>query len=112
MRVVPGLLPSAKLRVLWQGDAAMNEGPSALICTRLGDMTVMHPEQVEKICTKCGHVVGVYPTGQRAIRDYPDMKVVCSVCVDPFEEGAESYSVGSIDEIVRETHESKPVGKA
>lgn len=46
------------------------------------------------------------------MRDYPDMVIVCSACVDPFEEGITTYSVGSIEEIVKEKNESKPVGKA
>jgi hypothetical protein len=86
--------------------------PALLICTRLEDMTLNHPEQTNELCSKCQHAVGVYPTGQRAIRDYPSMQIVCSKCVDPFEEGSTTYSVGSIDEIVQEKNESKKVGRA
>ena len=87
-------------------------GPRALICTRIANMTVTHPEQVEKICTKCGHVVAVYPTGQRALAQWPDTPIVCSVCIDPFDEEAEIFSAGSAEETLQEYHESKPVGKA
>lgn len=87
-------------------------GAATLICTRLEDMTLNHPDQTHELCSKCQHAVGVYPTGQRAMRDYPDMVIVCSACVDPFEEGITTYSVGSIEEIVKEKNESKPVGKA
>lgn len=91
-------------------------GPTTLICTRLADMTVMHPLQTETTCKKCGCAVGVYPTGQRAMQMYPDMEVLCVVCaaLTPIEGGEEIEirPAGTWEEVVQETHESKPVGKA
>lgn len=85
--------------------------PTDLICTRIADMFVMHPEQIERQCHKCGHAVGVYPTGQRAMANYPKMKITCSVCMQmtPLELVTETFPAGSMEEIIREKHESKRV---
>jgi hypothetical protein len=56
-----------------------------LIVMRLADMKRVHPEQVEAQCSKCGEVVGVYPSGQQVMRDYPDTKLICQVCKTPGE---------------------------
>jgi hypothetical protein len=58
--------------------------PSGLICTRLEDMTVMHSDQIESACSRCGKLVGIYPTGQAMLKHYPDMTITCSVCTNPW----------------------------
>jgi hypothetical protein len=92
----------------------MSGEPKMLVCTRLSDMTVMHPEQTQELCSKCQHVVGVYPTGQRAIKNYPDMKILCAQCASLRELGPEDeiYAAGTVGEIIKERNESKPVGRA
>jgi hypothetical protein len=88
--------------------------PSVLVCTRTKDMTVMHPDQAWELCSKCQHAVGVYPSGQRAMKEHPEMKIVCSVCVNPFNlpPDAEIISAGTLGEMIQEKRDSKPVGKA
>jgi hypothetical protein len=91
------------------------KGPIMLVCTRLADMTVMHPKQTQELCSKCQHTVGVYPTGQVMMAKYPKMKVVCAPCaalseLDPSRD--EIIPAGTIEEIVQERNESVPVGKA
>lgn len=54
-----------------------------LIVMRLKDMTRVHPDQITAKCSECGHVVAVYPSGQSAMRQYPDIKLVCQVCRQP-----------------------------
>jgi hypothetical protein len=54
-----------------------------LIVMRLADMKRVHPEQIESKCSRCRHVVGVYPSGQQAMRDYPGIQLVCQVCQTP-----------------------------
>jgi hypothetical protein len=82
------------------------------------DMRVMHPAQTQELCSKCQHIVGVYPTGQRAIAKYPNMKILCSVCAGletvpgGDEVSVECIPAGSIEEIIQEKRESIPVGKA
>ena len=92
----------------------MNGEPAMLVCTRLSDMTQMHPDQGWELCSKCQHTVGVYPTGKRAIERWPHMKILCVKCanlsaLDPEDE---IYAAGSADEILKEHNESKPVGRA
>ncbi|MET3995059.1 hypothetical protein ABID65_006725 [Bradyrhizobium sp. S3.9.2] len=54
-----------------------------LIVMRLADMKRVHPKQIEATCSACGHVVGVYPSGQRIMAQYPEIKLVCQVCKQP-----------------------------
>jgi hypothetical protein len=96
----------------------MSDEPMALVCMRLSDMHVMHPDQSWELCSKCQHTVGVYPTGQRALAKYPNMKIICQRCTSmEVQPGGDIVSVeaipaGSIEEIIQEKHESVPVGKA
>ena len=56
--------------------------PDALVAMRLADMTKMHPAQDEsRTCAECGWRVAIYPSGQRALRDFPEMRIMCSRCV-------------------------------
>lgn len=54
-----------------------------LIVMRLADMKRVHPDQITAKCSGCGHVVAVYPSGQNAMRQYPDIKLMCQVCRQP-----------------------------
>jgi hypothetical protein len=54
-----------------------------LIVMRLADMHRVHPDQIEAKCSQCGEVVGVYPSGQRVMREMPGIKLVCQVCRQP-----------------------------
>lgn len=87
--------------------------PNALVCTRLVDMHVVHPDQIERPCSKCGKLVGVYPTGQRALERYPKMKIICAPCTAhvPYAD-IQAQSAGDISEILQEMRDSTPVGKA
>jgi hypothetical protein len=88
-------------------------GPIMMICTRLKDQTVMHPDQTQELCSQCQHMVSVYPTGQRAIKNYPDMKIICTVCAkDALEPGDVVAPAGSLKEFIQEARSSVPVGKA
>jgi hypothetical protein len=52
-----------------------------LIVMRLADMKRVHPLQITAQCSKCGETVGVYPSGQAIMRDYPgEIELVCQVC--------------------------------
>jgi hypothetical protein len=49
---------------------------------RLEDMSRRHPNQDNsKVCSLCGHKVGIYPSGQAILKDYPKFRIVCHVCV-------------------------------
>lgn len=85
--------------------------PQGLVCTRLADMTVMHPLQIEKTCHKCGHTVGVYPSGQDALKRWPNMEITCSVC-DPPWSMKDIRPAASFETIRKEKDESVSVGKA
>lgn len=54
-----------------------------LICMRLADMKRVHPDQITAQCAKCGETVGVYPSGQKIMAEYPDVRLICNVCQTP-----------------------------
>lgn len=55
-----------------------------LIVMRLADMTRVHPRQDNtRVCDQCGHMVGIYPSGQHILRADPTIPVICNRCHDP-----------------------------
>jgi hypothetical protein len=54
-----------------------------LIVMRLADMKRVHPEQITGTCHGCGHVVGIYPSGQEAMKQCPGIRLTCQVCKMP-----------------------------
>jgi hypothetical protein len=54
---------------------------------------------------KCGEAVGVYPSGQRALKANPGMAIICTVCAKP-QPGDEGQPAGSWDEIKQELRDS------
>jgi hypothetical protein len=75
---------------------------NTLVVMRLADMGRVHPGQDNsRVCSKCGERVGIYPSGQRALRNFPAMPVVCFVCAQGVK-GARSFPAAPWDEIKRE----------
>jgi hypothetical protein len=66
----------------WIKRLARKRSPE-LIVMRLADMHVVHPDQITATCAGCGHVVGVYPSGQQVMKQYPDVRLTCQVCKTP-----------------------------
>jgi hypothetical protein len=54
-----------------------------LLVMRLKDMVRVHPDQITARCSECDEEVGVYPSGQRVLKQMPDIKLVCQVCSEP-----------------------------
>jgi hypothetical protein len=78
-----------------------------LITMRLIDMRRTHPSQDNsRVCSRCFHRVGIYPTGQRALRRRGDLGILCSRCWQPGE-AEEHRAAGSMDEIMQEMRDSR-----
>jgi hypothetical protein len=94
------------------GQAVSDEEPSALVCMRYDEMHRMHPGQIINVCAECDAWVGVYPTGQRQIKRWPKMKILCNHCAlvshDP---DVKVLPAGSVNEIVQENRDSYTVKK-
>lgn len=78
---------------------------SIIIVMRLADMHRVHPDQISGVCNRCGQSVGIYPSGQAAIKQAPDLEIVCSVCHPPGD--APVLAPGALFE----PFESKPRGR-
>jgi hypothetical protein len=89
--------------------------PIVLVTMRLADMHKVHPEQATMACARCGEPVGVYPSGQKAIRLAPGpVEVICQVCAleTAFEKSDVVQSAAPIGEIVQEVRDSVPAKRA
>jgi hypothetical protein len=89
----------------------MADKPRMLICNRLIDMTRMHPQQDDTHkCGKCDHPVGIYPSGQKALKRWPNMAIRCVSCamIDASPTDT-NIPAASPEEILQEARESKPV---
>jgi hypothetical protein len=88
--------------------------PDALVTMRLADMARRHPAQDDThVCSTCGHAVGIYPSGQRALREHPDMKIICQVCACALPpEAIDALPAAGFDTIMAEKRASYDVGKA
>jgi hypothetical protein len=87
--------------------------PDALVTMRLASMARMHPAQDDsRVCGECGHAVGIYPSGQRALRIFPRMKILCHVCAvkRPAEE-IENVLAADFETILQEGRDSVDVGR-
>jgi hypothetical protein len=89
--------------------------PDALVTMRIADMARMHPAQDDsRVCGECGHAVGIYPSGQAALRKWPDMKILCSHCAISTRPAVEIENVlaADLDVIVQESRDSVDVGRS
>ena len=77
-----------------------------LVVMRLKDMRKVHPEQDNShVCSQCGETVGVYPSGQRSLRNFPEMAIICHVCASGVK-GAKAFPAAPWDDIKRELRDS------
>lgn len=86
-----------------------------LVVMRLIDMHKMHPQQDNsKVCALCGQPVGIYPSGQAAIRTEPTIEIVCSVCAAREHNRFEDTAIPASDPatIAQEVRDSYRVKKA
>ena len=57
------------------------KAPGVLVAMRLEDMHVVHPMQDNtRSCVRCRHVVGIYPSGQAALKRWPRLEIQCARC--------------------------------
>lgn len=84
-----------------------------LLTMRLIDMHKLHPAQDNsRRCFKCGWGVGIYPSGQKILREHPDLKIICNVCADFSEPVINFPAAKSIEELMGEIRDSIDVKKA
>jgi hypothetical protein len=57
---------------------------AVLLCMRLDEMSVVHPDQITEVCSKCNEPVGIYPSGQQIILQYGrhNVELICNRCHD------------------------------
>jgi hypothetical protein len=50
---------------------------------RFTDMNYLHPDQNDtRKCDRCGHQVGIYPSGQDFLKIHPNAMIICTQCAD------------------------------
>ena len=87
--------------------------PDALVTMRIADMTRMHPAQDDThVCAECGAPVGIYPSGLRALRKWPRMKVICVHCaMERPAELIENMAAADFETLMQERADSIKVGR-
>lgn len=58
---------------------------ASLLCMRLADMARVHPLMSRAYkCDRCGHQLGIYPSGQEHIRQYgrDHIELICNQCTN------------------------------
>ena len=59
----------------------MTDTAPVLIVMRLADMHRVHPRQDNsRTCPRCGERVGIYPSGQKALRRVRGLTIICEKC--------------------------------
>ena len=88
--------------------------PVRLVAMRLVDMVKVHPGQATKACASCGQPVGVYPSGQKALRKHPEAEIMCQVCAakSAAVERDTHAAAAPIAEILQEIRDSTRVKRA
>ena len=89
----------------------MHNEPQMLVCNRLTDMHNMHPQQDDTHkCSKCEHPVGIYPSGQKALKRWPNMDIKCVHCAMITTRPTDiNIPAASPEELIQEARDSKPV---
>ena len=76
------------LPALWKlGTLPFPRKHATLLCMRLEDMAVVHPQQIETPCSRCGVICAVYPSGQ-AVMAKMKTTIVCHICATESERDA------------------------
>jgi hypothetical protein len=70
------------------------------------DMGLVHPRQIERACSKCGAVCGVYPSGQKVLASHPKTPVVCVPCAAGRHQGKTAMAAAPLEELIKEARES------
>jgi len=53
---------------------------------------------IERTCPKCNKAVAIFPSGQKALRDNPEIGIVCEHCWEPDAADEVAAAPGAIDE--------------
>lgn len=54
---------------------------AVLAVMRASDMYVAHPDtDYSHVCSRCGKEVGIYPSGQRVLREHTSVILMCTRC--------------------------------
>ena len=59
----------------------MSEERPVLVVMRVAGMSKVHPKtDFTHRCARCQEQVGIYPSGQKLLRDRPNAEIVCDGC--------------------------------
>lgn len=79
-----------------------------LLVMRLADMHRVHPQQDDsRVCSQCQHPVGIYPSGQAALKRDPELLIVCSVCSEKEPPEFRLLAPGALTEPFESTKKTK-----
>ena len=56
-----------------------------LVCALADAPLTVHGAVFDRSCSRCGRQVQVAPSGQRSLKDIPQLKIICQICYRPEE---------------------------
>ena len=72
---------------------------NVLVVMRLADMHRRHPDQDDtRFCPSCGERVGIYPSGQAALRFDPSLAIQCQICAQKEPARIQILAPGALEE--------------
>jgi hypothetical protein len=70
-----------------------------LVVMRLKDMYTKHPNQDNTHkCSQCGFEVGIYPSGQKVLKENPDAVIICQICIGNLDLTQATPAPGALEE--------------
>lgn len=71
-----------------------------LVVMRLADMHRVHPAMDRRRrCGQCNQPVGIYPSGQRVIAEFPTAEIQCHVCAGTLDPRTATPAPGALEEV-------------
>jgi hypothetical protein len=87
----------------------VNRMTHQLLVMRLENMIHKHPKQDNSyFCMTCFKQVGIYPSGQRAILENPEIEIICEICAakeEPYDKI--QPAPGAIEEVLKNRRRRK-----
>ena len=72
------------------------DAPAMLVVMRVARMTKAHPKtDFTHRCARCHEPVGIFPSGQRLLREQPNVEIVCDGCAGGLVANQTSWPHGS-----------------
>ena len=82
-------------------ERVMSEARVMLVCRAVRTRNIVPGTVFHLRCHRCGHTVGVAPSGQAVLARHANAEIVCNECWTPQPDDELNLAPGAIEEIIR-----------